>query len=224
MGNLSAAQKEQMRGVDDFAAWSLPQVQVGVHARLCGPCKHRCVTPHPLGSVHLHEPTASHNRSCRKLLRVLACPPRTMSVTAVIVMAASPRCRLHLLTTTKQTRHPKSATLTWSPSSSPGGSFLSSYCWRPAPMLCTALSAAAPRSHLVACARASVFTDMSELTTRGIFRLPVKTFNYFQRRPEDLHIMALEVLLVLALFCKGDQDKKLEFCFRVFGMSVAGSL
>ena len=61
-----------------------------------------------------------------------------------------------------------------------------------------------------------VFTDMSQLGTRGLLQLPVTTFNFFA--PDDSGcIMALEVLLVLALFCAGDQDEKLLFCFRVFG-------
>ena len=69
----------------------------------------------------------------------------------------------------------------------------------------------------LACARPRVFTDWSELATRGMLQLPVKTFRYFLESPDASSIMALEVLLVLALFCTGDQDEKLLFCFRVFG-------
>lgn len=63
-----------------------------------------------------------------------------------------------------------------------------------------------------------MFTDLSKLNTRGVLQLPMKTFNYFLQHRSDTHILALEVLLVLALFCEAhNQDDKLFFCFRVFG-------
>lgn len=60
-----------------------------------------------------------------------------------------------------------------------------------------------------------VFTDYAVMVDGGFLSLPMDKWDVF-----DVHktnkIFALEVFVLLALFGRGDQTDKLEFCFRIF--------
>lgn len=61
-----------------------------------------------------------------------------------------------------------------------------------------------------------VFTDFEVVCGREWLSLPLDHFYLFQDHDGDERVDAVEVLMVLALFCRADPEDALTFCFEVF--------
>ena len=61
-----------------------------------------------------------------------------------------------------------------------------------------------------------VFTDFEVVCGREWLSLPLDHFYLFQDHADDETVDAVEVLMVLALFCRADPEDALTFCFDVF--------
>ena len=69
-----------------------------------------------------------------------------------------------------------------------------------------------------------LFSDYGQLVGDAFLSLPMKLFEVFKDTPESKTVNAMEVLLMLGLFCHAKTDEQLEFCFALFDFDGGGAI
>ena len=69
-----------------------------------------------------------------------------------------------------------------------------------------------------------LFSDYSKLIGTQFLSLPVDLFDVFCDEEGNSTINAIEVLLMLGLFCEGATDDQMTFCFNLFDFDGGGSI
>jgi len=68
------------------------------------------------------------------------------------------------------------------------------------------------------------FTDHGVQSGREWLSLPLEHFYVFVDTPDAEHVDAVEVLMVLALFCESRPSEALAFCFDVFDADQSSTM
>lgn len=69
-----------------------------------------------------------------------------------------------------------------------------------------------------------LFSDYSKIVGSTFLALPMTLYDVYKQHRSDEKINAIEVLLMLGLFCHAKTDEQLEFCFALFDFDGGGSI
>lgn len=69
-----------------------------------------------------------------------------------------------------------------------------------------------------------LFSDYGQLVGDAFLSLPMQLFEVFKDTPKSTTVNAIEVLLMLGLFCHAKTDEQLEFCFALFDFDGGGAI